>query len=371
MKETIYFRKWFCVLILLVLGVSVVIPSSLEARSSSRDARVQASFVQMKWIAELIYNEGNGGYESLQCASQGDYGREMQILCEDVEAQFDRKPVIHSGNEEYCAYAVLPSQDGYVCIDSTQGENQTLIITYINPGNAGYCNGTTFVCPTEVGTPSPLSVQERTLETSKFALLFVAGIFFVFVWWRSIKRRVRETPSRGVFEELKGEIASKKLYFSALVLFLLIPAVSWGIFVALYSEFLFDIPFPVHMALVSFFEVVSVYFFFASLLAPLVILALSLVPIQRSWKNPNEGVCWESYLAALCLSVTLFVLSYFSAGFERGAVELISFMLLISGLGVGLCISCIISKRKINKLMGIVLLCLFAVLLSIFITNLA
>ena len=87
-------------------------------------------------MAEAIYsNEGH--YKEISCAHP-----EVSSFCRMITLMVRESPTIHVADDAYCAYVRLFSGN-YFCINS----QQAAIETAIDPGQAGYCDGQTFICP--------------------------------------------------------------------------------------------------------------------------------------------------------------------------------------------------------------------------------
>ncbi len=81
----------------------------------------------------------NNSYNKVSCTDD----LNMKMLCDDIEILSinQKKPTIHQSKNAFCSYIEL--SDGYCCIDNTLLTSK--ITTY--PGQYGYCDGATFVCP--------------------------------------------------------------------------------------------------------------------------------------------------------------------------------------------------------------------------------
>jgi len=122
---------------------SIVLVSVGGAREKAKEARATSDMSQIRAAAEIISMEAT--------EASGDYGddyrgincnnSQLVSICIDIKNSIGEEPIIHSTKEAYCAYIKLST--GYYCIDSGfKG-----VTTLINPGNKGYCDGLTFVCP--------------------------------------------------------------------------------------------------------------------------------------------------------------------------------------------------------------------------------
>ena len=122
-----------------VVGEDVNVLSSLsEARLKAKDARTIADMMQMRITAEIMYDENHNSYSGFSC-DQSD----TSALCKDIAEYAGGKPVIFASGQKYCAFTPLLVKGYYYCIVS--GLNA--VTTNINPQEAGYCNGQSFVCP--------------------------------------------------------------------------------------------------------------------------------------------------------------------------------------------------------------------------------
>lgn len=91
---------------------------------------------QIQNKAEMIYSDEEN-YEGVSCMHP-----EISVFCSELTATIKEKPTIHASGDTYCAYTKLFSEK-YFCIDSRQVAHETTIY----PGETGYCDGTTFICP--------------------------------------------------------------------------------------------------------------------------------------------------------------------------------------------------------------------------------
>lgn len=108
-----------------------------EAREKANDMRTISDMNQIRSVAELIYSSEKG-YSLLDCT----YYPDMIFLCQSIKLQSGKEPIIHSSQNDYCAYVKLLSGD-YYCINNKEITEKNLIY----PGETGYCDGKTFVCP--------------------------------------------------------------------------------------------------------------------------------------------------------------------------------------------------------------------------------
>jgi len=138
------------------------------SRKKAKDARIMADMMQIRTMAEIIFDD-DGNYRNVKCTyNKSTYG-DLKEICQDIENQVGFEPVIHSTYDKYCAYAKLNVPGQYYCVDSSG----RAISTYINPGQTGYCTGKTFVCPKTSG--SPLSEEITLPETVSFSKETIDG----------------------------------------------------------------------------------------------------------------------------------------------------------------------------------------------------
>lgn len=136
--KTIYIIVGIIGLLLIpAILISIVVFLSQNAREEAGDAKVIADIAQIRATAELVYIEEES-YSRINCDHL-----EIVSLCGDIKETTGEEPIIYSSTENYCLYVKLPSAQ-YYCLDSTYGGGGK---TSTFPGEAGYCDGTTFICP--------------------------------------------------------------------------------------------------------------------------------------------------------------------------------------------------------------------------------
>ncbi len=91
---------------------------------------------QIQFGAEMIYSK-EGGYNRA-----GREHPELASFCNNIFDQIKTNPIIYSSSDAYCSYLKLPS-GRYFCLDSKMNIGQNSVY----PGQKGYCDGITFVCP--------------------------------------------------------------------------------------------------------------------------------------------------------------------------------------------------------------------------------
>lgn len=101
-----------------------------------------ANSVAMK----IDMDEDNGNYENINCKHE-----DIKPVCQNIERLAGVEPTLYfAQNRDSCAYVKM-SEEKYFCIYSTgRGVMGTSIeygTTSSFPGQAGYCNGETFKCP--------------------------------------------------------------------------------------------------------------------------------------------------------------------------------------------------------------------------------
>lgn len=148
-------------IILLLVGLILsIIPIIPEGRSA-KNARVIAEISQIKTIAEIIYQK-DGSYKNLHCG----YNDDTKALCDDIKKYAGNEPTIQAKNDAYCIYAKLPKGTSWSCLSESQ-----FVKTYINPGGINYCNGETFLCPAEKGTPQSTQTVPQKLLNKIFIII--------------------------------------------------------------------------------------------------------------------------------------------------------------------------------------------------------
>lgn len=128
--------------IIVYIGIfaSIVLVSMGGAREKAKEARIMANMSQLRVTAEMIYWDTED-YSGVSCLNP-----QLTSICGDIKNTTEKEPTIYSAREAYCAYVKLPSGD-YYCIDSGYGGIGTRGKTSAHPGEVGYCDGITFVCP--------------------------------------------------------------------------------------------------------------------------------------------------------------------------------------------------------------------------------
>ena len=143
-------KKGFTLIELLVviaiIGIlaSIVLVSFPGAQRKARDSRVVSAISQARTI--MAYIEANENSYATFLSGHAD----MIALWDEIVAN-DRDattPVINSAAAGACIYAQLSAKDAwYYCADSTGRAG----FTAINPNDATYCVGATYVCPAVSG----------------------------------------------------------------------------------------------------------------------------------------------------------------------------------------------------------------------------
>lgn len=105
------------------------------------DAGIKNSMDVLKYFAEIVYDEGS--YINLSCQ----YNKDLGDICRSIKNYINLEPTIHASKDEFCAWIELFLEENgrtkYYCVDNSTASGTTTIY----PGEAGYCNGKTFVCP--------------------------------------------------------------------------------------------------------------------------------------------------------------------------------------------------------------------------------
>ncbi len=127
-----------CLLGLLLLLLPAIIIISLRgAIEKAKEAQTFAAAAEIRSVAEQIYME-EGTYINVRCDHP-----QLAPLCKQIANISKEEPKIFSSPEAFCGYFRLPSGK-FVCFDSQGAFEKDLTI---NPGQKGYCDGITFVCP--------------------------------------------------------------------------------------------------------------------------------------------------------------------------------------------------------------------------------
>lgn len=169
-KKTVYFCIFLLVLSILVFCGLFLSPA--RGRCGGKDARPQADMAQMRTLAEIYYSEKNG-YANFDCDSL----EQTRILCKDIVAQGYTRPVFKSAINEYCGYTQGEKMQKYICINHKGKMYQT----YINPAKESFCDGKTFNCPDEIGTPPPYSPSFYKVIKERFFTALPGCLLLIFV----------------------------------------------------------------------------------------------------------------------------------------------------------------------------------------------
>jgi|GEM_PF-2523183 len=125
-------------LVLLIGGIllSSFLFELLGRNEVVNDAYIKGKMVQIRAAAELHYFQEES-YSGANCLHP-----EISPFCNDIKERMDEEPTIHVAPGAYCLYIKLVSGE-YFCIDG----GPLIYEGSVNPGEAGYCDGQTFVCP--------------------------------------------------------------------------------------------------------------------------------------------------------------------------------------------------------------------------------
>ena len=316
--------------------VSLISITSVEAlstaRNAAKDGRIIADMHQMRSEAQII-NLEEDSYLNVSCTGNED----IKAFCEDIEAQVGVMPVIYSSEEAYCAYAVLNNQKGYYCINSELAS----ITTYISPGEEGYCDGTTFNCPTEVGV-APFSSTEFLFRIGLIVGGILVLIFYGFLWKKAFQQRKEEMGKEENWSLIKEEVRSKKDFY--ILLILLFFTIISLVLIFYFYDGVYQIP--------GFFLLLDIIF--GSIVALALIVSTPRL-IKEARKNKTGMVSWEAYAASLCLGLSWFAFADAALLFGLLFYCLIPTFILIIGFSV----SSLIHRGKLNKIIGIIILLIF------------
>ena len=144
-------KKGFTLIELLVviaiIGIlaSIVLVSFPGATKKAKDSRLVSAISQARTVMTYVY-ANDGAYTNFSCTLT-----DMVNLCAEVANNHPTSgtnPTIQAGSAAACIYTLMNAKTDYwYCADSTglAGYTET------DPSGVGYCNGTTFVCPTVSG----------------------------------------------------------------------------------------------------------------------------------------------------------------------------------------------------------------------------
>ncbi len=113
-----------------------------SSRQEAKDNHIMSDMSMLRVIAEMISIDEGDSYASFSCQHQ-----DVKDMCDSIKDYAGTWPNIHSSANEHCAYVkLLTKEDGRTkyCCANNLGD---FVITTTNPGQRGYCDGTSFVCP--------------------------------------------------------------------------------------------------------------------------------------------------------------------------------------------------------------------------------
>jgi len=123
----------------------VSVSSFHGATKKAQDSRIVSAIAQARTVMVYVYSMENS-YESFNCAH-----RDMKELCEEIKYSNPNReePTIKQGKNGACIYSKLNAKKDYwYCADSS-GK-----VGFIDssgskpaPGDPGFCDGNTFICP--------------------------------------------------------------------------------------------------------------------------------------------------------------------------------------------------------------------------------
>ena len=121
---------------------SIIGASLIGAQTNQTNAYIKSDLMQMMSAAETIYSE-NGNYSKVTYKDE-----DIKILLDDMKSLLGKYPTLRTSSKAYCAFAeLLPAKEGdkktWYCIDSSFNSYEI----NINPGQAGYCSGSSYKCP--------------------------------------------------------------------------------------------------------------------------------------------------------------------------------------------------------------------------------
>ncbi len=133
--------------VIAIIGIlaAIVLVSLSGARDRAKDARIQSGMGQIRAVAEIEYNDSDYSYDDLFTMDTGEYTNEdVETLVTDIDGNAPTGESFTGQDSDgaYCAYVPL-NRSGYHCVDS-KGFSDSVDT---DPSGSGYCDGTTFVCP--------------------------------------------------------------------------------------------------------------------------------------------------------------------------------------------------------------------------------
>ena len=114
-------------IVIAIIGIlgGLVLAGTRRSQESARDAAIESALRQMRFQAEVVYDNQGGSYLNWASLSNPVVGEEIQILLEEIDTQFgDTDPgyvtfIRQDVEQEFCVSAPSKQDSGqYACIDA-------------------------------------------------------------------------------------------------------------------------------------------------------------------------------------------------------------------------------------------------------------
>lgn len=104
-----------------------------------KEFEIETKMREIGMAAEIIYDE-EGSYRNVNCDHPY-----LASLCSYLTEKTGARPILYSFLDKYCGYIKLAGGK-YFCLEGKEGRSKARYTTFY-PGEPGYCDGITFICP--------------------------------------------------------------------------------------------------------------------------------------------------------------------------------------------------------------------------------